>query len=203
MSDFVKRFRQQAIGKLDSYLQGNVDRAYELNEVLGDVAAGGAALSSAAAETLLPESATDLIPVGKATQAIKRVMPGPVKELLRKNMREKGFDMKKTEDALADLEKDDKWEAVLKQQKAPAVKQTAESLAKPVQFQKLVDQSKEVVGKVKGPYKPDAAQSAAAAAGGQRAKQMQEAGSVRANHVPGQQRKKLEEDELEKRLEEQ
>jgi hypothetical protein len=202
MSDFVKRYKKEAMDKLDSYLQGNVNRAYELGEVLGDVAAGGAALSSAAAETLLPDSETSLIPAGRIAQGVKRIMPPQVKELLRKSMRDKGYDMKKTEDALVDLEQGDKWKAVLEKRAAPAVKETAESLAKPVQFQKLVDQSKEVVGTVKGPYKPDAAQSAAAAAGGQRAKQLQESGSVRANHVPGKDRKKLEEDELEKRLEE-
>ena len=73
MSDFVKRFKQQAMGKLDSYLQKNVDRAYELGDVLGDVAAGGAALSSTAAETLLPDSATDLIPVGRLMQGAKKM----------------------------------------------------------------------------------------------------------------------------------
>lgn len=201
MTDYVKNLKQKAMGKLDSYLQKNVDRAYELNEALGDVAAGGAAVSSAAADTLLPDSATDLLPVGKVASGIKRAMPAPVKELLRKNMREKGFDLKKTEDALADLDKDDKWKTVLGQKAATSGAKTAEELANPVQFQKLVDQSKEVVGTVKGPYKPDAAQSAAAAAGGQRARQVQEAGSVRANHVPD--KKKLEEDELAKRLEEQ
>lgn len=71
MSDFVKRFKQQAMGKLDSYLQQNVDRAYELNEVLGDVAAGGAAVSSAMADTLLPDSGTDLLPVGRLMKGVK------------------------------------------------------------------------------------------------------------------------------------
>jgi hypothetical protein len=198
MTDYVKNLKQKAMGKLDSYLQQNVNRAYELGDVLGDVAAGGAALSSAAADTLLPDSGTDLLPVGKIAQRVKKAMPGPVKELLRKNMREKGMSMEKTEEAIADLDAGDKWKTVLSKQAAPAAKETAESLAKPVQFKKLVDPSKEVTGKV-GAYKPDAAQSAAAAAGGQRARQVQEAGSVRANHV----RKKLEEDELAARLEEQ
>jgi hypothetical protein len=74
--------KKQAMGKLDSYLQQNVDRAYELGDVLGDVAAGGAALSSAAAETLLPDSEMDLLPVGKlmkGAKSMKAVKPSGIK----------------------------------------------------------------------------------------------------------------------------
>lgn len=202
MSDFVKRFKQQAMGKLDSYLQKNVDRAYELNEALGDVAAGGAAVSSAMADTLLPDSATDLLPVGKLTKGVKKM--GAIKASTV------GKTAEQTEKAALG-----KAASMMGGEGSnPAMAQMREALRakglsemdvnkKMTQLNDKLNLTRVEQLKAQGLTRtatPGQAQAAAAA--GQNARQMQEAGSVRARHVPGQARK-LEEDELAKRLEEQ
>lgn len=194
MSDIVKRLKQQAMGKWDSYLQEKVNNAYELGDVLGDIAAGGAAVSSAAADYLLPDSAIDLIPANRLLKG-QRKMVAPV-----------GKPAEQAEKAAlskaASLGGESGNKAMAQMREAFRAKglNELEVNQKMAQLNDKLNLTRVEQLKAQGLTRTAApAQAQAAAAAGQNARQMQESGTVRARHTPDKARQ-LEEDELEKRL---
>ena len=75
----LKKLKEAGQKKLDSWLQDKiVDPAYELDEDLGDLAAGGAAVGSAGYDMLVPDSEADLamaaLPVGRLGKAASKAI---------------------------------------------------------------------------------------------------------------------------------